>query len=131
MYYGKCRLSTCAAASPSITTEQDAGGGGGGWKLGLWTALDVTATLGSVGGAVAFVLTQEVMLVGLPIVLPLLALYASRQREAAALEVRPARRPRSHLHWVTTSRWTTCNGLLNIAPITLCSRDRRVGQQPS
>lgn len=57
------------------------------WKQGLWTAVDLTATLGSVGGAVAFVLTQEAMLVGLPVVLPLLALYASRKREKAVLEV--------------------------------------------
>jgi hypothetical protein len=57
------------------------------WKQGLWTAVDLTATLGSVGGAIAFVLTQEAMLVGLPVVLPLLALYASRKREKAVLEV--------------------------------------------
>ena len=57
------------------------------WRQGLWTAVDLTATLGSIGGAVAFVLTQEAMLVGLPVVLPLLALYASRKREKAVLEV--------------------------------------------
>ena len=57
------------------------------WKQGLWTAVDLTATLGSVGGAIAFVLTQEAILVGLPVVLPLLALYASRKREKAVLEV--------------------------------------------
>lgn len=56
-------------------------------KQVLWTAVDLTATLGSVGGAIAFVLTQEAMLVGLPVVLPLLALYASRKREKAVLEV--------------------------------------------
>lgn len=32
-------------------------------------------------------LTQEAILVGLPVVLPLLALYASRKREKAVLEV--------------------------------------------
>ena len=57
------------------------------WRQGLWTAVDLTATLGSIGGAIAFVLTQEAMLVGLPVVLPLLALYASRKREKAVLEV--------------------------------------------
>ena len=57
------------------------------WQQGLWTAVDLTATLGSVGGAIAFVLTQEAILVGLPVVLPLLALYASRKREKAVLEV--------------------------------------------
>ena len=60
---------------------------GNDWRQGLWTAVDLTATLGSIGGAVAFVLTQEAMLVGLPVVLPLLALYASRKREKAVLEV--------------------------------------------
>lgn len=57
------------------------------WKQSLWTAVDLTASLGSVGGAIAFVLTQEAMLVGLPVVLPLLALYASRKREEIAREV--------------------------------------------
>ena len=32
-------------------------------------------------------LTQEAILVGLPVVLPLLALYASRKRERVVLEV--------------------------------------------
>ncbi len=59
-----------------------------GWRERLWDALDVGATLGSIGGAVAFVLTQEALLVGLPVVLPLLALFASRRREALRLEAR-------------------------------------------
>lgn len=58
------------------------------WKLLLWGTLDVTATLGSVGGAVAFLLTQEALLIGLPLVLPLLALYASRRRESLKLQVK-------------------------------------------
>lgn len=52
----------------------------------IWTALDVGATLGAVGGAVAFVLTEEVILVGLPVILPLVAFFASRQRERLRLE---------------------------------------------
>jgi len=57
------------------------------WKFLLWSTLDVTATLGSIGGAVAFILTQEAMLVGLPVVLPLLALYASKRRESIKVQV--------------------------------------------
>ena len=38
----------------------------------------------------AFVLTQEALLVGGPVVLPLLALYASRQRERIASEAEQA-----------------------------------------
>ncbi len=57
------------------------------WKLLLWSTLDVTATLGSIGGAVAFILTQEAMLIGLPVILPLLALYASRRRESIKVQV--------------------------------------------
>jgi hypothetical protein len=50
--------------------------------------VDTSAWLGTVGTAVAFILTQEAMLAAAPVVLPLLALYASRQRErlAAAAE---------------------------------------------
>ena len=65
------------------------------WKLLLWSTLDVTATLGSIGGAVAFVLTQEAMLIGLPVILPLLALYASRRRESIKVQVQEC--PKSKL----------------------------------
>jgi len=60
------------------------------WQERLWGAVDIGATLGSIGGAVAFILTQEALLVGLPVVLPLLALYASRRHEQLRLEVRLA-----------------------------------------
>lgn len=46
--------------------------------------MDTSAWLGTVGSAVAFILTQEAMLAAAPVVLPLLALYASRQRERLA-----------------------------------------------
>lgn len=77
------------------------------WRQGLWTAVDLTATLGSVGGAIAFVLTQEAMLVGLPVVLPLLALYASRKREKAVLEV--------CLVWCLSAQYQCC-GKCRMAP---------------
>lgn len=49
-----------------------------GWRA-FWATVDTSAWLGTVGTAVAFLLTQEALLVGGPIVLPLIALYASRQ----------------------------------------------------
>lgn len=63
-----------AASTPPAQTP------GSGWRT-FWTAVDASAWLGTVGASVAFVLTQEAMLVAAPIALPLLALYASRQRE--------------------------------------------------
>lgn len=62
-----------------------------GWRS-FWATVDAGAWLGAVGTAIAFLLTQEAMLVGGPIVLPLIALYASKQRgrldsEAAQAEL--------------------------------------------
>lgn len=87
---------TADADGPRLQARRPAGRGapeeGSGWQQRLWGAVDVGATLGAVGGAVAFVLTQEALLVGLPVVLPLLALYASRRHAQLRLEVRaPAR----------------------------------------
>ena len=55
----------------------------------LWSMLDVTATLGSVCGAVACIILEEAWLMCLPVILPLIALYASRQRERVSLQVSP------------------------------------------
>ena len=49
--------------------------------------LDVGAALGTVGGAVAFLITQEALLLSLPIALPLVALIASRKRENLSAQV--------------------------------------------
>jgi hypothetical protein len=46
--------------------------------------VDTSAWLGTVGSAAAFLITQEAILAAAPVVLPLLALYASRQRERLA-----------------------------------------------
>ena len=78
----------CRAFAQESEAKREPQDQGPNWKLLLWGTLDVTATLGSVGGAVAFILTQEAMLIGLPLVLPLLALYASRRRESLKVEVR-------------------------------------------
>jgi hypothetical protein len=84
--HGLCRFTRCSATEIS-DSERAAFRSGRNWMLGLWTALDVGATLGSIGGAVAFILTQEALLVSLPVVLPLFALYASRRRESMKVEV--------------------------------------------
>ncbi|KAL0047178.1 hypothetical protein WJX82_008722 [Trebouxia sp. C0006] len=60
-------------------------------QLGLWTAIDAAATLGSVAGALAFIITSEALLVGIPVVLPLVAWYAGRQKENLQIEAAIAR----------------------------------------
>lgn len=49
--------------------------------IAFWSSVDVTAWLGTVGTTLAFLLTQEALLVAGPVLLPLLALYAGRQRD--------------------------------------------------
>lgn len=46
----------------------------------LWTMVDAGAWLGAVGTACAFVATQEALLIAGPLILPLVALYASKER---------------------------------------------------
>ncbi|KAL0033584.1 hypothetical protein WJX79_005150 [Trebouxia sp. C0005] len=55
-------------------------------QLGLWTAIDAAATLGSIAGALAFIITSEALLAGIPIVLPLVAWYAGRQKANLQIE---------------------------------------------
>jgi hypothetical protein len=66
-----------AAAAPPAQAP------GSGWRT-FWAAVDTSAWLGTVGSAAAFLITQEAILAAAPVVLPLLALYASRQRERLA-----------------------------------------------
>jgi hypothetical protein len=54
--------------------------GGGAWR-GIWGAVDTGAWVGTVATTLAFLLTQEALLVAGPLLLPLLALYAGRQRQ--------------------------------------------------
>ncbi|KAL3147608.1 hypothetical protein ABBQ38_014660 [Trebouxia sp. C0009 RCD-2024] len=55
-------------------------------QLGLWTAIDAAATLGSIAGALAFIITSEAVLAGIPVILPLVAWYAGRQKEGLQVE---------------------------------------------
>lgn len=71
-------------APPPPAAASEPADAGSGWRT-FWTAVDTSAWLGTVGTAVAFILTQEAMLAAAPVVLPLLALYASRQRERLAV----------------------------------------------
>ncbi len=56
-------------------------------QLGLWTAIDAAATLGSIAGALAFIITSEALLAGIPVLLPLVAWHAGRQKENLQIEV--------------------------------------------
>jgi hypothetical protein len=56
----------------------------------FWGIVDMGAWLGALGTAVAFMLTQEALLVGGPLVLPLVAIFASRQQRRMDAEVSPA-----------------------------------------
>ncbi len=56
-------------------------------QLGLWTAIDAAATFGSIAAALAFIITSEALLAGIPVVLPLVAWYAGRQKEGIQIEV--------------------------------------------
>ena len=56
-------------------------------QLRLWTAVDAIATIGSIAGALAFLITSEALLAGIPVVLPLLAWYADRRKESLQVEV--------------------------------------------
>lgn len=56
-------------------------------QLGLWTAIDAAATIGSIAGALAFITTSEAVLAGIPVILPLVAWYAGRQKEGLQVEV--------------------------------------------
>ena len=56
-------------------------------QLRLWTAVDATATIGSIAGALAFFVTSEALLAGIPVILPLLAWYADRRKESLQVEV--------------------------------------------
>jgi len=65
-------LGSAAPKDPPKTTNS-------GWRY-FWSTVDAGAWVGTIGTAVAFLLTQEALLVGGPVLLPLIALYASRER---------------------------------------------------
>lgn len=48
--------------------------------LSFWSTIDATAWLGTVAAGVGLLVTQEAMLLALPLILPLVALYANRER---------------------------------------------------
>jgi hypothetical protein len=50
------------------------------WRA-FWSTVDAGAWVGTVGTTLAFLLTQEALLVAGPVVLPLLAVYGGRQRQ--------------------------------------------------
>lgn len=74
------------------------------WQERLWSAVNFGACLASAAGAVAFFLTSEALLLGLPTALPLIALLASKQREKLQAEV--SRVLCSLCSWQDSHTWT-------------------------
>lgn len=76
-----CRASTGAAISPPPPSSK--------LKRSIWTAVDVVALLGSVGGALAALLgvVSPTYALTLPLVLPVVSLIAALQREDLTNEV--------------------------------------------
>ena len=56
-------------------------------QLRLWSAVDAAATIGSIVGALAFFVTSEAVLGSIPVILPLVAWYAGRQKEGLQVQV--------------------------------------------
>ena len=52
-----------------------------GWRT-WWTVVDAGAWMGALGTAAAFVVTQEALLIVGPLILPLVALYASKEKSS-------------------------------------------------
>lgn len=52
---------------------------GNGWRS-FWAAVDAGAWLGALGTAAAFVATQEALLIAGPLILPIIALYAGKEK---------------------------------------------------
>eukprot|EP00884_Botryococcus_braunii_P012105 jgi/Botrbrau1/20896/Bobra.0135s0027.1 len=52
----------------------------------VWNAVDIIASVGAVSAGIAFVMTQDRRLLYLPVVLPIIANYAAKRREACLLE---------------------------------------------
>lgn len=100
-------------------------GGGGGWAK-FWAAVDASAWLGTVGAAAAFVITQEAMLAAAPVVLPLLALYASRQRARLTAERAAATADRD-LHRLLLQARRLTRQLLPPLPLPAMASMRYVG----
>lgn len=63
---------------------------GTGWKV-FWSTIDVGAWMGALSSAAAFVVTQEILFITGPLILPLLALYASNERNRIDVKVSQAK----------------------------------------
>lgn len=73
--------------SASDTKQADHAAVGPSRQLGFWSAVDAAATVGSIVGALAFFITSEAVLASVPVILPLVAWYAGRQKEGLQVEV--------------------------------------------
>ena len=64
----------------ALSSQQKEVAPSSGWYT-FWTAVDASAWIGTIGTAIAFLITQEFILAGAPVLLPILALFANRQRD--------------------------------------------------
>ena len=71
----------CGASYKNTNQELSTVPPGAGWKA-FWSTVDAGAWLGAVASAAAFVVTQEALLIAGPLVLPLIALYASKEKSS-------------------------------------------------
>lgn len=83
--------SSGTVVSASDSKQADHAAVGPSRQLGLWTAVDAAATVGSIVGALAFFITSEAVIASVPVILPLVAWYAGRQKEGLQVEVSTAR----------------------------------------
>lgn len=67
----------CAIPSPSPSSRETPNG----WRT-WWSVVDAGAWMGALGTAAAFVATQEALLIVGPLLLPLVALYASKEKSS-------------------------------------------------
>ena len=63
---------------------------GTGWKV-FWSTIDAGAWMGALSSAAAFVVTQEILFITGPLILPLLALYASNERNRIDVKMSQAK----------------------------------------
>lgn len=76
--------------SVSASSKRDQDVPGTGWKV-FWSTIDVGAWMGALSSAAAFVVTQEILFITGPLILPLLALYASNERNRIDVKVSQAK----------------------------------------
>ena len=74
--YSRRQSLRCYAGNNEIKSDITPGKG---WRS-FWSAVDTGAWLGALGSAAAFVATQEALLIAGPLIFPIVALYANKEK---------------------------------------------------